>query len=371
MQPLDVIAVGWTVAAGCWWLLAWWVTARRRPNPRATRPPAEFATVTVFKPIPPRSVREAAAVETFVAQTDERAEVLLGIEAEDEPMWRPILTDWRAKYPTANVRAIIAPRPRQFLSPKVSWFHTLAEQARGELWFWSDADMLAPPGLLERARAEWAEAGCEMLTFSYVVRRTDSAPAMLEALFANVEMRPGILVCQRFGSVRFAMGAGMLFRAATFRQRIRWEEIGARIADDFVLGHTLTPVKVSDITLETLAAATTWRSAVQHYLRWKKTIRWLRPAGFAGLLVTLPVLGWVLAGNGAGALAVVVGESVLAAVLCARAGCPVRWVWVLPVWSVLRVVAWMACWFRWPVVFRSQGRRWWSLYESEPLGENP
>ena len=309
-------------------------------------------------------------METFVAQTNVNTEVLLGIETEDEPVWQPILAGWREKYPHANFRAIIQPRPHQFLSPKVSWFHTLAAHARGELWLWSDADMIAPANLLRDARAEFAAARCGLLTFSYVVRRADSAPALLETLFANVEMLPGILVCQRFGAVKFAMGSGMLFRAAIFRERIRWEEIGARIADDFVLGNTLTPVKVSDITLETLAAATTWGNAVQHYLRWKKTVRWLRPVGFAGLLVTMPVLGWLLTGQWRGALGVVAGESLLAWLLCGIVRCPVRQPWVLPVWTLLRPVAWLACWFRWPVVFRSQRRKWWSLYESEPLGEN-
>ncbi len=370
MQPLDVIAVGWTAAAGCWWLLAVWVVRRRQTDPIFVgRGEGRSEGLTVFKPIPPRSLREAAAVETFVAQTDDRTEVLVGLETEDAAAWEPILAGWRAKYPAANFRAIIAARPRQFLSPKVSWFHTLAEHARGEMWMWSDADMIAPPGLLREAREEFHEANCELLTFSYTVRRTASAPAMLEALFANVEMWPGILLCQRFGAVRFAMGAGMLFRAATFRERIRWEEIGARIADDFVLGNTLTPVKVSDITLETLAAAATWWDAAAHYLRWKKTVRWLRPVGFAGLLVTLPVFGWLLAGHWPVAIAVVAGESLLAWGLCAVAGCPVRHGWVLPVWSLGRAAAWVACWFRWPVVFRSQRRRWWSLHESEPLGE--
>jgi len=388
MPPLlNVLLVAWTAAAAAWWLLALWVVwSRKRPAPHPDPLPAgrgegilnQFPSprlrgegqgegLTVFKPIPPRAIREAAAVETFIAQTDATTEVLLGIETEDEPVWQPVLNRWRAKYPHANFRAIVQPRPCQFLSPKVSWFHTLAAHARGELWMWSDADMLAPPDLLHAARTEFAAAGCGLLTFSYVVRRSDSAPALLETLFANVEMLPGILVCQRFGSVKFAMGAGMLFRAETFRQRIRWEDIGARIADDFVLGNTLTPVKVSDITLETLAAATTWRNAVQHYLRWKKTVRWLRPAGFAGLLLTLPVGGWLLAGHWAAALGVVLGESLCAWLLCAIVRSPIRHPWVLPVWAVLRPLAWLACWFRWPVVFHSQQRKWWSLYESEPL----
>jgi hypothetical protein len=49
-------------------------------------------------------------------------------------------------------------------------------------------------------------------------------------------------------------------------------------------------------------------------------------------------------------------------------GCELRSWWVVSLWSLLlRPLTWVACWMPWPVVFRSQKRKWWSLYHSVPL----
>jgi len=44
-----------------------------------------------------------------------------------------------------------------------------------------------------------------------------------------------------------------------------------------------------------LLAESTWRDAIEHYFRWKKTVRWCQPAGFAGLIIIQPMLGWLVA----------------------------------------------------------------------------
>jgi hypothetical protein len=36
---------------------------------------------------------------------------------------------------------------------------------------------------------------------------------------------------------------------------VKWEDLGCRLADDNLMGKTLTPVKVSDLTMETLPAS--------------------------------------------------------------------------------------------------------------------
>jgi len=54
-------------------------------------------------------------------------------------------------------------------------------------------------------------------------------------------------------------------------------------------------VKVSETTVMTFAAESTWRDAIEHYFRGKKTVRWCQPAGFAGLIIIQPMLGWLVA----------------------------------------------------------------------------
>jgi hypothetical protein len=386
------LLTGWTALAALWW----WIALRLvRASPKLRRRPgdapvaghrcgeaAAAATLTIFKPLPrlPRDAPtpdQVAALESFVAQLDSTAEMLLGIEQPDRDKWRPLIENWRCRYPSARLQVICVPRPAQFLSPKVSWHHTLAEHARGQWWMWSDADMIAPAGFLDAVRDEFARSGVNILTCPYLVRRVRAAPMMLEALFANVEFLPGALLCKRLGHVRFAFGACILFRADAFGAGADWERLGARLADDCALGQALGPVRISDIALETLAAESAWRDAAQHYLRWHKTVRWNRPAGYAGQIIIVPLLGWLacvltrpaMLAGWAGLGATILMEMAVALALFRSVGCPLppRWLWTLPVWSLLRAATWAACWLPWPVVFRSQNRRWWSLYHSEDI----
>jgi ceramide glucosyltransferase len=185
------------------------------------------------------------------------------------------------------------------------------------------------------------------------------------------------LLCGRLNVVRFGFGACLFFSAKVFRKKITWAALGARIADDYLLGKTLQPARLSQVTLETLAAEKEWPDAVQHYLRWQKTVRWCQPWGFAGQLIILPFLGWLgyaLADPasptgwlGLGVVATM--EAAAALALCRVIGCRTtpRQKCVAWMWSLLRSFTWVACWFPWPVTFRSQSRRWWSLYCSVPL----
>ncbi|HUI08567.1 MAG TPA: glycosyltransferase [Verrucomicrobiae bacterium] len=389
MWPLlKWLLVGWTLLAAAWWSHALRLVRRRLAAETGTAAPLhpgtdEELTLTVFKPLcalrtptpPPELV---AALESFVAQADGNAEVLFGLEQQDAPAWQPVFESWRKRYAKTRFAVVCEPRPATFRSPKSSWWHALAARAQGRLWLWSDADMIAPPGLLTTLCRERAAMGTGLVTCPYVIRRVPARAMWLEALFVNVEFYPGVLACRAWGRHEFAFGAAMLFAADDFRRRLRWDELGARMAEDNLLGRRLTPVHISGVTLETLAAETRWIDAVLHYLRWHKTVRWCRPTGYAAEIIITPVLGWLAAvlwlpgawWTWAGLGSTVLLESLAAARLCARAGCAPRArdavVW--PVWSLLRALTWVACWLPWPVVFRSQRRIWWNLYRCSEGG---
>ena len=62
------------------------------------------------------------------------------------------------------------------------------------------------------------------------------------------------------------------------------------LADDYQLGARISAlgkrVAMADTVVETNLGAGTWRSVWQHQLRWARTIRISRPAGYFGYLVT-------------------------------------------------------------------------------------
>jgi ceramide glucosyltransferase len=282
-------------------------------------------------------------------------------------------------YPAAHLRVVVGKPSHAIANPKIAWQRLLAPEAAGELWLWSDADIVAPPDFLRRARAEYLQAqaaGVEMITFPYTVTEVPTIPALLEALFINVEFHPGVLFLRRLGEWDFGLGAAMLFSRDVFERRVDWDRLGTALADDFDLGQALRPVRLGAATLSAVLDPSNAKDAMTRYLRWQKTIRWCRPIGFAGMVSGMPVLGWLGAavlhpGNVFPwlGLALTIGaEGVFASLLCRAAGC--RWrleyIPVAAAWSVLRPLVWAACWLPWPVIWRD--RRWWSARSApEPL----
>jgi Glycosyl transferase family 21 len=360
----------WSAAGVAWWIIAWrLVRVARRKNPASV---ALFSTrsLSIFKPLPPLGTRSleyfAPGLESFVAQLDLESELLLGVHEADRARVSPFVEAMRVKYPQAQVRPVFREGPDTVANPKIAWQLHLAPQATGELWLWSDADIIAPPGFLQSACSEFAKCGAGMITFPYVVGRVPWPSALFEALFVNAEFYPGVLLLRQRGVADFGLGAAMLFERERFQQRVDWVDFGAFLADDFQLGQRLRPVHIGVATLETAATKLTWRDALEHDLRWNKTVRWNRPGGYFARLLVLPVAGWLIAaalhpGNifaWVGLLGMIQAEVAAAAAICREIGCRLnrKDFVMLECWSLWRVAVWALCWLPGPVVW--SGRIW-------------
>ena len=86
------------------------------------------------------------------------------------------------------------------------------------------------------------------------------------------------------------------------------------------------------------------------------------------LCLAIVAPGEVIAWYGLGATLLL--EALAALVICKLVKCriPIAYWPLLPLWSLLRVSAWLACWLPWPVTWR--GQKLWSprLYDPEASG---
>jgi len=366
----EIVLVVWSIGGIVWWMVALALVASDRVTGTRAVDSAVRRTLTVFKPLPPLGATGLRAVsaglESFVAELDADSEMLLGIHEADRDFAAPLVARLQANHPEARLKIIFRTGPDDVANPKIAWQKILARHAEGELWMWSDADVIAPSGFLQAARLEYARSNAAMMTFPYVARDIPAAPALLEALFINVEFYPGVLLLRRFGSVDFGLGAAMLFRRDDFLREVDWDEIGAWLADDFCLGQKLGTVRIGTTTLVTVPNSTTWTDALQHDLRWTKTIRWNRPVGFFARILILPVLGWMVAVllhpayffAWLGLLGMIQADVLFAAAICRKAGCGLkgRHILGMELWSFWRSFLWVVSWAPWPVLWR--GKTW-------------
>lgn len=361
-----VLAV-WSAAG-----LAWWIVARRLVASKPAQPvldnPGPRRSLSIFKPLPHLGPGDLASfapgVESFVAQLDSDSEMVLGVHEADRVEVTPFLESLASHYPKARVKVVFRGEPNSVANPKIAWQRHLASQATGELWLWSDADIVAPRDFVENARAEFAQSDATMLTFPYVVRHIPTPSALLEALFVNADFYPGTLLLRQAGPVDFGLGAGMLFTREAFERLADWTELGACLADDFHLGQKLEPVRIGNPVLETVPHHRTWHDAARHDVRWARTIRWNRPGGSFARILILPVLGWVIAAGThpldpaawAGLVAMMQIDVLAAFLICRAVGCRLRGgdLGALEAWSLWRICLWILSWLPIPVAWRGQ-----------------
>lgn len=339
--------------------------------------------LTVFKALPPVSSEGARAaiteaVGSFVRELDADSELVLGVPREAEAEWAAALAKWRRLVGGERLKVRVRPTPAQHANPKVSWLEVLSADATGTLWLWSDADIFAPKGLLAGLRAELAAAAgaVHAVTSADCVRRVADVAGMADALFVNIEFLPGALLLGRLGTVRLSFGAAVLFRADDFSARVNWAELGASLADDYVLGQRLAPVRISPQLVETTAIQPGLGAALRHLHRWQRTIRWCRPGSFAALLVVMPLLGWLAAvlirpadpRSWQGLLGQIVGEAFASAVLMLGVGArmPLRCWLAIVAWPVVRAVGWVTAWLPLPVTW-GEGKAAWRRQVRKPL----
>ena len=310
-------------------------------------------------------------IESFVADLDELSELLIGCHEQDRMRLQAFVSEQRSRYPNAAIKLVVHSDPNAYANPKIAWMKILVCFATGELWLWSDADIEAPPGTLQSLRTDLAATGAGVVTSPYIIRGARNSAEFLDALFVNVDFYPGVVMMSRLNRISFGFGSAMLFEAKRFRWRVDWDRLGGCLADDYELGRLLAPVRLGSMRLTTMPAADNWSGAIRHYLRWQKTIRWCRPVAYAAQLIILPVLGWLtwMALNpsepiGWVGLASVITMDTTAALSVSRSlRCPIglRGLLTIPLWSLGRGVAWIACWLPWPIVWR--GRKWWSPHQ--------
>ncbi|HEX5420582.1 MAG TPA: glycosyltransferase [Gammaproteobacteria bacterium] len=371
--------IGWILAIAVWtgFGLVWWaasfaIVAWRRPQGRQSGP-QDRRRISVFKPVAGLVGREELdhlryCLESFVAELDAHSEILIGVAESDRAQVSELLQKLRERYPSANLKLVVHSAREDYPNHKIAVMKALARYASGELWFWSDADMEAPPGTLRSLREDFAREGTGFVTSPYIVRKTGGATDVLDQLFVNLEFYPGAVLLGRLGLIGFGFGSGVLFEAAQFKRCVEWDYLGNCLADDYHLGRLLGHGRLGKVRLATVPGPNGWGAALLHYLRWHKTIRWCRPVSYAAELFVLPVVGCLLSVlcypvsplPWYALTAVVALDCAAAYSVCRALGSPLplRHLPAVAAWSLMRGFVWMACWLPWPIVWR--GQKWWS-----------
>ncbi len=112
-------------------------------------------------------------------------------------------------------------------------------------------------------------------------------------MFINEWFMPSVRVAAMAGSRAFAFGASIALRRAVLSRIGGFMSIVDQLADDYRLGELTRGVGLrtvlSDVVVEIAVAERRFAELIGHELRWLRTIRMLRPAGYSFSFVTFTI----------------------------------------------------------------------------------
>jgi ceramide glucosyltransferase len=256
------------------------------------------------------------------------------------------------EFPELDLR--IAANPAQHgSSAKVSNLINMVSLARHDYLVIADADARVPLDYLERVVAPLADEGVGIVTCLYRGRSRPGPWSLLGSLFINEWFMPSARVAAALGSRSFAFGATIALRRAALQRIGGFAALADQLPDDYRLGELTRRLGLrtvlSEVEVEIQVDETSLGGVVRHELRWLRTIRTVRPVGyaFAGVTFGLPVtiLASVLAGGTAATLAMMVVTALARFMISSaprRRHSPIAQLWLVAFNDLFLFALW--CW---------------------------
>ncbi len=330
-------------------------------------PPLEAAVpISVLKPLAGADEGLEGNLRSFFEQDYPEFELLFAVRSPGDPAVA-VTERLRAEYPAVPARLIVTGEP-PWPNAKVFSLDRMLSQARHDLLVMSDSDIRAARGLLRAVAAEFISPRVDLATCPYRAVPGRGFWSALEAIGMNTEFLGGVLVARLVEGMKFAVGPTIVARRRALEAMGGFERLKDYLAEDFVMGRFAAElgcgVILSSHVIEHRIGGQGFRANMAHRLRWARSTRRSRPAGYLGQAFTNPLpialLLWALAP--AWWPAVILAAALRAAAAWAVAGWVLhdpltarRW-WLVPLQDMLSFLFWLAGFFGRTIVWR--GRRY-------------
>jgi ceramide glucosyltransferase len=274
------------MAAAAYYFLALVAALRWRGHMTSHRVRDGGPPISILKPVHGRDPRFYENILSHAEQDYPEFEILFGVSDPRDPALEDIERLRRA-FPSRRIEAVIAPTDAP--NAKVGVLAELAKRARHPLLLVNDSDIVVGPGYLRAVVAPLDDPEVGLVTCLYRAE-AESWASRCEALGIATEFVPSVLVARLLGQAEFALGSTMVFRAEALRRIGGFESIANYLPDDYQIGRHISElgyrIEFAPVVVETDLGGESWAETWRHQLRWSRTIRVSRPAGYCGYVVT-------------------------------------------------------------------------------------
>ena len=269
---------------------------------RRPRFPAGFApSVSILKAL--HGV-DAGMAEAFASHCRQNYagdyELLFAVSTYDDPA-SALVRELQRQFPERAIQLILCPEILG-ANGKVSSLTQLLPHARGEFLIINDADILVGPNYLAHVLAPFAPPGKQppvgLVTALYRGRAHQTIGSKLEAFGIATDFAPGVLTARYLDrGLRFGLGSTLAFSRSALEAVGGLAPLADYLADDYELGTRIAAagfrLELSHEIVETSIHPWSFSGFFRHQLRWARTMRDSRSAGYAGLVLSYGLV-WAL-----------------------------------------------------------------------------
>jgi ceramide glucosyltransferase len=280
------------LVAGSWVYCALQIIGARRYRSVRPAPASAPEPVSILKPLDGLDEGLERNLRTFFEQDYSAFEILFAARRDDDPGLQ-LARRLSLEYPHVAARFFVTGEP-PWPNAKVWSLDVMMREARHDLLVMSDSDIRVTGELLRTVAAEFRDPALGVATCPYRAVAGASFWSELEALGMNTEFWGGVFTARLVErGVHFAVGPTIAARRRVIHAVGGWEYLSRFLAEDFVLGQAAAEaghgVILSSYVIEHRIGSQPLRANFSHRLRWNRSTRRSRPAGYAGQVFTNPL----------------------------------------------------------------------------------
>lgn len=309
--------------------------------------------ISIIKPLCGHDDGLEENLRSFCVQDYPAYEVLFAVHRQDDPsvaVAEKIINEFRGRINAQLIVTGESPIP----NAKAFSLDRLVREASYDVLVMSDSDVRVTPSLLSHLAQEFQDESIGLSSCPYRAVPGKSLWSRLEAIGMNTELLGGVLVARMIEGMRFALGCTVAVRRNVLEDMGGFGYLQEFLAEDFVIGQRAAElghgVLLSSYVIEHRIGSQSMMTNLGHRMRWARSTRRSRPAGYWGQIFTYPLpLALLLWASYPGAWPAVFLTLVLrscAAIATARyvVQDPVtqkQW-WLLPVQDVIGFFIWIS-----------------------------
>jgi ceramide glucosyltransferase len=324
--------------------------------------------VTILKPVKGAGPESESCFRSHFQLEYPEYQIVFGVAERSDPAVA-VIEKLRREFPKVDAQLVFCPE-QLGANRKISSLVQILPAAKYEHLVINDADMLVSPEYLTEVMAPFANEKMGFVTCVYRALPSKTIWSKVEALGICSEFMPAVLLARMIeGGVNFGLGATLACTKKALVAMGGFEALLNRLADDYDLGTGIKrsgfATALSPYIPETHAPDYDLHGFWNHQIRWNRTVRDARPAGYAGLIFTFGIFWSLLAMLFShGALwssllfAAVFGMRYLVAIgaggIVLNDQFLIRDLWLLPLRDAMSMAVWVGSYFGKTVVWRGE-----------------